>query len=224
MRSWTVSGVTETATLRGGRVPPTDPAWQDQFVRTILPVVEQNAEFHFRRLARDAREEAVAEAVAAAVTSCASLVARGKDPTRFPLTDRGAVLHVRNGRHVGGHAASNDLMSVARREYFVRRVSSSWTKNRTTRTPVGEKCWSRIAVLLRPTRRRAESTSTHGSKNCRPASESSHLGWPTATRLAPLPVSSGFPRAALVSSPLVPPAVAFQGQVPAAENELPAAA
>jgi hypothetical protein len=81
----------------------------------ILPVVEKRAQFAFRFLPPVDREEAIAEAVAAASVSFVSLKARGKFPAAFPVVLASfAVLHVRNGRHVGGscrRAASRNFAS-----------------------------------------------------------------------------------------------------------------
>jgi hypothetical protein len=80
----------------------------------ILPVVEKRAQFAFRFLPSVDREEAIAEAVAAAFVSFVGLKARGKSPAAFPVVlALFAVLHVRNGRHVGGSCRSGEVTSYA---------------------------------------------------------------------------------------------------------------
>ncbi len=78
----------------------------------ILPVVERRARFAFRHLPVVDREEAMAEAVAAAFVSFVSLKARGKLPCSFPgALAVFAVMHVRSGRHVGGGCSSAEVSS-----------------------------------------------------------------------------------------------------------------
>ncbi len=80
----------------------------------ILPIVERRAQFAFRCLPSVDREEAIAEAVAAAFVSFVSLKARGRFPAAFPVILAAfAVLHVRNGRHVGGSCRSGEVTSFA---------------------------------------------------------------------------------------------------------------
>ena len=89
----------------------------DSFLR-FLPTVRRHAEFSFRRLDDEARDEAVAETVAAAFCIYAHTRHNGKEHImrRTPLA-RFAVRDVRNGRHVGGSWESKrDVMSrVAQR-------------------------------------------------------------------------------------------------------------
>jgi hypothetical protein len=87
----------------------------------MLPVVERRARFAFRHLPFVDREEAMAEAVAAAFVSFVSLKARGKFPCAFPGTLAVfAVMHVRSGRHVGGGSNSAEVSSfrVQRQQGF----------------------------------------------------------------------------------------------------------
>ena len=83
----------------------------------LLPVVEQHAGVVFRALPPCHREEAVAEAVAAAFAAYARLKARGKDPVReFPSKMAlFAALHVKADRHVGGRCSSKDVLSFKAR-------------------------------------------------------------------------------------------------------------
>lgn len=81
---------------------------------SLLPIVQRHARVAFRALPAVHREEAVAEAVAAAFESYVRLKARGKDPVRdFPSQmAHFGVLHVKDGRHVGGKSSSKDVMSA----------------------------------------------------------------------------------------------------------------
>ena len=80
---------------------------------TLIPIVTRHARIVFRHRPAAEREEAVAEAVAAAFESYLALKARGQDPVRdFPsVMATFAVLHVKTGRHVGGHQSTTDVLS-----------------------------------------------------------------------------------------------------------------
>jgi hypothetical protein len=97
----------------------------------IQPVVEQRARFAFRHLPIVDREEAMAEAVAAAFVSFVRLKAKGKFPGTFPSTLAVfAILHVRSGRHVGGGSCSTDVSSFAaqrRRGFQLHLIASNLT-------------------------------------------------------------------------------------------------
>ena len=86
--------------------------WHAGFLR-VLPAVQTHAQIQFRKLPALHREEAMAEAVASAAVSYQMLAAKGKlHVARFSTLATYAVLHVRNGRHVGGHQdAASDVMS-----------------------------------------------------------------------------------------------------------------
>jgi hypothetical protein len=91
---------------------------QDRFL-DLLPAIERHARITFRGRPPADREEAAAEAVAAAYASYVRLIGRGKDPARdFPShLATYAVLHVKAGRQVGGWSSSTDALSpLARRE------------------------------------------------------------------------------------------------------------
>ena len=89
----------------GGRSP------HDDFL-ALAPVVERHARVAFRALDGAAREEAVAEAVAAAFAAHVALKARGRDPAAFPsMLATYSVLRVKDGRHVGGRSGSRDVLS-----------------------------------------------------------------------------------------------------------------
>ena len=78
----------------------------------LAPVVERHARVAFRALGGAAREEAVAEAVAAAFAAHVALKARGRDPAAFPsMLASYSVLRVKDGRHVGGRRSSRDVLS-----------------------------------------------------------------------------------------------------------------
>ena len=89
----------------GGRSP------HDDFL-ALAPVVERHARVAFRALDGAAREEAVAEAVAAAFAAHVALKARGRDPAAFPsMLATYSVLRAKDGRHVGGRRNSRDVLS-----------------------------------------------------------------------------------------------------------------
>jgi len=79
----------------------------------LAPVLERHARVVFRDRKPADREEAIAEAVAAAFESYVALKARGKDPVRdFPtVMATFAALHVKDDRHVGGSSSSTDVLS-----------------------------------------------------------------------------------------------------------------
>jgi hypothetical protein len=78
-----------------------------------MPRVERHARVVFRGRSPADREEAVAEAVATAYVAYRRLRSRGLDPARdFPSAIATfAALHVKDGRHVGGHSSSKDVLS-----------------------------------------------------------------------------------------------------------------
>src|ERR1019366_7781046 len=86
--------------------------WQTGFLN-VLPAVHKHAMIQFRKLPAAQREEAIQETVAAAIVSYQKLAANGMLHVARPSTlATYAVLHVRNGRHVGGHQdAAGDVMS-----------------------------------------------------------------------------------------------------------------
>ena len=83
----------------------------DDFL-ALSPIVERHARVVFRGLDAEAREEAVAEAVAAAFEAHVALKARGRNPAAFPARlATYSVLRVQDGRHVGGRRSSRDVLS-----------------------------------------------------------------------------------------------------------------
>ena len=75
---------------------------QEQFT-AHLSAVEVAARYAFRRRRRQDREEAVAEATAAAWSAWAGLLSRGKDPVEVGVhaIARNAVRYVKSGRKLG---------------------------------------------------------------------------------------------------------------------------
>jgi hypothetical protein len=95
--------------------------WQTGFLN-VLPAVHKHAKIQFRKLPAEQREEAIQETIAAAVVSFRKLAAKGMLAIARPSTlATYAVLHVRSGRHVGGHQDSaGDVMSpIARRRHDI---------------------------------------------------------------------------------------------------------
>jgi hypothetical protein len=94
-----------------------DPEWHDQFLASIMPVVQVCARIRFRDLPHVEQEEAVAEAVAAAMISFVRLVERGKNPVAFAGSlARVAVLRVFAGRLSGSADSSRDVLSRRARQ------------------------------------------------------------------------------------------------------------
>jgi hypothetical protein len=93
---------------------------------SLFPAIVRHARFAFRHRNAVDREEAEAEAVAAAFESFVGLKLRGKDPARdFPtLIGTFAVLHVKDGGHVGGHSSSKDALSAKAQAVHGFRVES----------------------------------------------------------------------------------------------------
>ncbi len=88
------------------------PHEHDEFL-ALQPIVERHNQIVFRHLPAADREEAVAEAVAAAFASYVQLKARGRDALKqFPTALAAyAALHVKDDRHVGGTCRGTDALS-----------------------------------------------------------------------------------------------------------------
>jgi hypothetical protein len=99
-------------------------SWQVGFL-AVLPAVKTHAKFEFRHLPAVHREEAVAEAIAAAVVSYQRLAVQGRLHVAHPSSlAKFAVKAVRNGRRVGGNQAVNDLTSpIAHRRHGIQYVT-----------------------------------------------------------------------------------------------------
>ena len=113
--------------------------WQTDFL-AVLPAVRTHAQVCFRKLPRNDREEAVAEATACAFVSYCSLARRNRLNGVYPSTLATYAAHrVRNDRHVGGSQSSTDVLSplAGRRRGF---VVGSLTPSR------GEDGWRAVAV------------------------------------------------------------------------------
>jgi hypothetical protein len=89
---------------------------QQQFT-AYLPAIDNAAQFAFRRRRWQEREEALAEARAAAWSAWAGLVRKGKDPLAVGVTGiaNNAIRYVRNGRRVGNTTCGRGAMDVFRK-------------------------------------------------------------------------------------------------------------
>ena len=92
----------------------------------LRPIIDRHARVVFRTSTEVDREEASAEAVAAAFESYLRLKKRGKDPVQsFPsLMATFAARHVKDGRHVGGRRTSSDALSFTAQQKHGFRVAS----------------------------------------------------------------------------------------------------
>ena len=88
-------------------------AAQEKFTAT-LKAVEDAARFAFRRRRRQDREEALAEARAAAWSAWHGLIRKGKDPLAVGVTGiaNNAVRNVRQGRRIGNRTCGRGAMDV----------------------------------------------------------------------------------------------------------------
>ena len=88
-------------------------AAQEKFTAT-LKAVEDAARYAFRRRRRQDREEALAEARAAAWSAWAGLLRRGKDPVEVGVTGiaNNAVRNVRQGRRIGNRNCGRGAMDI----------------------------------------------------------------------------------------------------------------
>jgi len=91
-------------------------AAQEKFT-AYLPAIDNAARFAFRRRRRQDREEALAEARAAAWSAWTGLLRRGKDPLAVGVTGiaNNAIRYVRNGRRVGNTTCGRGAMDVFRK-------------------------------------------------------------------------------------------------------------
>jgi hypothetical protein len=87
------------------------PRWNDRFLE-LLPAIQDQAEYAFRRVPVEAREELVQESIAIAYGMFVSLCRRGKTGLVYatPLAQF-AIRHVREGRRVGSPCNSLDITS-----------------------------------------------------------------------------------------------------------------
>jgi hypothetical protein len=123
--------------------------WQSDFLK-VLPAVQTHAKIRFRRLRADVREEAIAEASAAACLNFYVAAQQGKLNVLTPgsLSDFSA-RHVTAGRHVGGRQdAAKDVLSPACRRRHGVTVFSIDDSNRADR---GGNDWRQILIADRRT-------------------------------------------------------------------------
>src|SRR5580765_1956090 len=124
----------------------------------LLPTVQRHAQFAFRSLNPEAREEAIAEVVATAFVAYVSLRRRGKQPDTFPRQlGIFAVLAVRDHRQVACRSASREVLSrkVQRRHGFRVESLHNWGSDSqddwqeavvdNTQTPVPDQASFRLA-------------------------------------------------------------------------------
>lgn len=79
----------------------------------MLPRIRNYADYAFRRLNLDAKEEAIAEVTAGCYVALVRLAERGKLESAFPsVLVRYAVRHFHAGRRVGSSSRSDDVMSA----------------------------------------------------------------------------------------------------------------
>jgi hypothetical protein len=89
---------------------------QERFTAT-LSAVEDAALYAFRRMRRQDREEALAEAVAATWSAWRGLIRKGKDPLAVGVTGiaNNAIRYVRNGRRIANRSGGRGAMDVYHR-------------------------------------------------------------------------------------------------------------
>jgi hypothetical protein len=89
---------------------------REQF-EAALPTIVATAEYAFRKLRRQDREEAVAEARAAAFSAWHGLVRRGTDPVGVGITGiaHNAVRYVKNGRRIANRHCGRGALDVHHR-------------------------------------------------------------------------------------------------------------
>ena len=99
------------ATARNPRRKTCSRRWNDKFLQ-LLPAIREQAEYAFRRVPVDAREDLILEVVAAAYVLFTSLCRRGKTALVYPTPlAKFAIRHVREGRRIGSASNSMDITS-----------------------------------------------------------------------------------------------------------------
>ena len=87
--------------------------WQSGFIE-LLPQIRTQLRYAFRGLRSEAREDAEAEAIAAAMVAYQRLAERGKADLAYPVPlARYAVAHYRAGRRVGCRWSTTDVLSLS---------------------------------------------------------------------------------------------------------------
>ncbi|HUE12566.1 MAG TPA: hypothetical protein VMR25_00255 [Planctomycetaceae bacterium] len=99
------------ATTRNPRRKSCSSRWNDKFLQ-LLPSIREQAEYAFRSVPVDAREELVHETIAAAYGLFVSLCRRGRSALVYPTPlAKFAIRHVREGRRIGSRCNSLDITS-----------------------------------------------------------------------------------------------------------------
>jgi hypothetical protein len=98
-------------------LPQTSLPTVHQAFRTALPQIDKTILYHFRRLPRRAREEALADARAAAWSAWYGLLRRGNDPVAVGITGIAfnACRYVKNRRRLGNVVAGRGRMDIHHR-------------------------------------------------------------------------------------------------------------
>ncbi len=87
------------------------PAWHPVFLE-MLPAIQRHARISFRHLDAEAREDLVQEVIANSLVAFLRLFTLGKFELAYPsVLARYGAAQAREGRRVGGHLNSNDVMS-----------------------------------------------------------------------------------------------------------------
>lgn len=85
--------------------------WHERFL-AMLPAIQDQARFAFRRLNPEAREDAIQETIANALVAFVRLVQRQKADIAYPTPlVRFAVAQIRDGRRVGNRLNVRDVLS-----------------------------------------------------------------------------------------------------------------
>ena len=114
-------------------------AWRDRFI-AMLPRIRKRAQFAFRRLSSESREDAIAEVCASAFVACARLAAldRSSDAYAMPLA-RFAIAQYRAGRRVGLALNKEDVLSPYCQE-------CTGIARHSLEAEVGGRSWEELAV------------------------------------------------------------------------------
>src|SRR5262245_9819411 len=87
----------------------TEPTWHTGFT-DLLPALRDPINYEFRRLPLEAREDAIADALAGAAVTYARLHSQGRADIAYPTPlAKYAARHYRAGRRVGGALNTNDI-------------------------------------------------------------------------------------------------------------------
>ena len=99
-------------------VEDTAPAWHDGFL-SMVPTIRRYAQFAFRDLDKEAKDDAVVEAVANAMVAYVALYEKGREELAYPtVLARYAIAQYRAGRRVGNRMNRHDAFAcLARRQH-----------------------------------------------------------------------------------------------------------